>query len=230
MPLLTLKEYKKRRQITEASTERDEAIEAGIFSAEDAILQYIKRDFAAAPVTETRTFHYDSSGVLETDDFANPTSVVLSAPLGGLSRTVPSTAYWIGPREGPTYYWIDFAPSRNLNAGSAYSLGQMGFTQNLDTFIERFGMGGSNGLKYLNVEVTATWGWPVTSPIPPSIVQAATWLVDEFMVPAHGGEELQAQSIANLSFAYQREPRRERPPTLPPRVQQLLDPYTRIVL
>lgn len=228
MPILTLAEYKTRRQITEASQERDEALEAAIAASEDAVLQYTGRDFTTAQAVETRAFPWEiHTTILETDDFVGtPTGISFEIPGVGGVPVLPTNAFWVGPREGATHYYIDFTPARAFMSSS--SIGAMGFTRNLDTYFSRGG-----GVDAVTANVTAEFGWPGDSPA--SVKQAVTWLVDEFYaqppgVGAGSGEELQSESIADLTYAYQREPTKERAATLPPRVQQLLDAYRRIAL
>lgn len=219
MAILTLAEYKTRRQITEASSERDEAIEAALESAEDAVLQYTGRDFTTPQGVETREFPWEiHSTVLETDDFVGkPTSISFEVPGVGSASVFPTNAYWLGPREGPTHFWIDFTPAQNL---PATSIGVMGFTSNLDTF---FGQGG--GVDAVTVKVTAAFGWPGAAPA--SVKQAVTWLVDEFFKKEGTQGDVQAEAIANLSYVYQRISEQNQ---LPPRVITLLDPYRRLAL
>lgn len=227
MAILTLAEYKTRRQITEASVERDEAITAALAAAEDAVLQYTTRDFNTAQAVETREYPWEiHSTILETDDFVGkPTGVTFEVPGLGDAGVFPTNVFWVGPREGTTHYYLDFTPARNL---STLSVGMMGFERNLDTYFTRGGT-----VDAVTALVTAEFGWPGESPA--SVKQAVTWLVDEFYsqppgVGAGGGEELQSESIADLTYAYQREPTKERAAVLPPRVQQLLDPYRRLAL
>lgn len=217
--ILELKEYKKRRQITEASTERDEAITAALESAEDAVLQYTGRDFTTVEGVETREFPWEvHTMVLETDDFVgNPTAITLEVPGVGGAVGLPLNAFWLGPREGPTHYYIDFTPARNL---SSPSIGAMGFTRNLDTYFSR-----SGGADAVTAKVTANFGWPGEAPA--SVKQAVTWLVDEFYKKEGTQGDVQAEAIANLSYVYQRISEQNQ---LPPRVITLLDPYRRIAL
>lgn len=218
--ILELKEYKKRRELNEANTERDEAIEAAIASAEDAVLQYTGRDFTSAQVTETREFPWEiHSTILDTDDFVGkPSSISFELPGAGSAVIFPTNAYWLGPREGSTYYYIDFTPAKNL---PATSIGVMGFTSNLDTFFSN-----GTGVDAVTVKVDAKFGWP--GEIPASVKQAVTWLVDSFRKSEGTQGDLQAEAIANLSYVYQRE--REEQHELPARVMALLDPYRRIAL
>lgn len=219
MAILTLAEYKTRRQIVEANPERDEAIEAALASAEDAVLQYTGRDFTTPQGVETREFPWEvHSTVLETDDFVGkPTAIAFEIPGVGAANIFPTNAYWCGPREGPTHFWIDFTPAQNL---SSTSVGVMGFTRNLDTY---FGSGG--GADAVNVKVTAEFGWPGDAPA--SVKQATTWLVDEFFRKEGTQGDVQAEAIANLSYVYQRISEQNQ---LPPRVITLLDPFRRIAL
>lgn len=219
MAILSLAEYKTRRQITEASSERDEAIEAALASAEDAVLQYTGRDFTTAEALETREFPWEvHTAILETDDFVGkPTAITLEIPGVGGAASLPLNAYWLGPREGPTHYYIDFTPAHNL---SSPSIAAMGFTRNLDTYFARGG-----GADAVTAKVTATFGWPGDAPA--SIKQAVTWLVDEFRKSEGTQGDVQAEAIANLSYVYQRISEEN---TLPPRVTTLLDPYRRVAL
>lgn len=210
MAILSLAEYKKRRELTEASVERDEALTAALEAAEDAVLQYTGRDFTTAQAVETKTYVYDGSGILETDDFVEATAVSVEGdPLSSLNF-VP------GPREGQTFYWIDFTAVPRPSPA-------MGFTRNLDTIFER--NCGRGGRQYSQVAVTAKFGWPGGAP--GSVKQAVTWLVDEFAKSEGNQGEVQAEAIANLSYVYQRISEEN---TLPPRVTTLLDPYRRLAL
>ena len=217
--ILTLEEYKTRRQINGASPERDEAITAALTSAEDAVLQYTGRDFTTAQAVETREFPWEiHSTILETDDFVGkPTSITFEVPGVGAGSVFPTNAFWLGPREGPTHYYIDFTPARNL---SLPSVGAMGFTRNLDTV---FGQGGVADA--VTVHVTAEFGWPGASPA--SVKQAVTWLVDEFFKKEGNQGDVQAEAIANLSYVYQRISEEN---ALPARITTLLDPYRRLAL
>lgn len=206
--IITLAEYKLRRELTEASTERDEATEAALASAEDVVLRYTGRDFGQAGAIETRTYNYDGSGILETDDFVDVTAVnVEGQPLTG-RNFVP------GPREGETFYFIDFS-------GVPRQSPLMGFTRNEDTLLAR----PHRGRQYASVQVTAKFGWPGGAPA--SVKQAVVWLVDEFRKAQGTQGEIQAEAIANLSFVYQRMNEQSQ---LPPRITALLEPYRRIAL
>lgn len=209
MAILSLEEYKERRQLTEASAERDAAATAAIESAEDAVLQYTGRDFTTAQAIETKTYIYDGSGILETDDFVELDSVSVDGD------ALASLNYAAGPREGQTYYWLDFTGVPRASA-------QMGFTRNLDRLYD----GCRGARRYVTVAVKAKFGWPGGAPA--SVVQAVTWLVDEFSKEHGTGGDIQAESIADLSYVYQRDT--EGIAVLPPRVQFLLDPYRRIAL
>lgn len=217
--ILTLEEYKSRRQITEASAERDEAMTAALLSSEDAVLQYTGRDFTTLPAVETREFPWEvHSVILETDDFiGKPSTIAFEIPGVGSASIFPTNAYWCGPREGPTHFWIDFTPAKNL---PATSIGAMGFTSNLDTY---FSNGG--GADAVTVKVTAEFGWPGGAPA--SVKQAVTWLVDEFFKKEGTQGDVQAEAIANLSYVYQRISEQNQ---LPPRVITLLDPFRRLAL
>lgn len=213
MAILDLGAYKTRREIDTANANRDEAIKAALLSAEDAVLKYTGRDFTTAPAAETREYPYTGDVILETDDFTALTKVTA----GG--STLSASSYIIGPREGETYYWIDFSPQEGV---SSWSEAQMGFTRNLDSAFER----GSGGRRFVTVGVTANFGWPGTAPA--AVQQAIVFLVDEFRKSQGSVGDIQAESIADLSYVYQRDA--EGNAVLPPRVQLLLDPYRRIAL
>lgn len=212
MAILDLAEYKTRREISEANTERDEAITAALLSAEDAVLKYTGRDFTTEAAPGTREYPYEGEVILETDDFTALTSVAVN----GVTQSEDS--YFVGPREGETFYWIDFSPSAQR---PSYSEGQMGFTRNLDTAFST-----DRSRRFVTVAVTATFGWPGSAPA--GVQQAIVFLVDEFRKSQGSVGDIQAESIADLSYVYQRDA--EGNAVLPPRVQLLLDPYRRVAL
>lgn len=203
--ILTLAEYKMRRQLPEASPERDEAIEAALQSAEDAVLQYTGRDFTQPAGAETRNYVYDGSGILEVDDFTELTDITVDG------ESLPN-GWTAGPREGATFYWIDLGGRRAESP-------LMGFTRNLDTLLP------SPGRYRVNAAITAQFGWPGEAPA--SIKQAITWLVDEFYKKEGTQGDVQAEAIANLSYVYQRISEENE---LPPRVTTLLDQFRRLAL
>lgn len=220
MAILTLDEYKTRRQITEASKERDEALEAALASAEDTVLQYTGRDFTTAEGHETREYPFEiHTVILETDDFVGtPTSISFEIPGVGAVPFSSAGAFWLGPTEGPTHYYIDFTPAKTL---SLPSIGAMGFMRNLD----RYYGDGSGGADAVTAKVTANFGWPGDSPA--AIKQGVTWLVDEFVKKEGTQGDIQAEAIANLSYVYQRISEEN---ALPARVTALLDVYRRPAL
>lgn len=208
--ILSLAEYKKRRSLNEANPQRDEALEAAIASAEDAILRFTSRDFTQAQSAETRTYVYDGSGILETDDFVDLESVTAEGSTLSVRNFVP------GPREGETFFWIDFT-------GVPRQSPLMGFTRNEDRIFDQ--QLGVPGPRYINVQVTAKFGWPGGAPA--SVVQAAVWLVDTFVKSQGTQGEIQAEGIADLSFVYQRINEESK---LPARITALLEPYRRVAL
>lgn len=208
--ILTVEEYKTARKIR--GSDRDDQIRLGIEGAQDAVLRYTDRDFTTTPASATRRYTYDGSGIVEIDDCA----VVTSVKLG--SRTLTADRDYItGPVNGDVIYWLDFGWGGGVQPGSP----AMGFTSNQDVLGIR--------QRFNFVEVTASFGWPAAS-IPPSVRQAAIWLVDEFVSDEQGTEGLQAQSISDFSQVYTGEDPRNEPAILPPRVRQLLDPFRRVVL
>lgn len=203
--IMTLADYNARRELVEASPERDEATEAALAAAEDAVLQHTGRDFTQPAGAETRSYVYDGSGILEVDDFTNATAVTID----GASQIGGWTA---GPREGATFYWIDFGGVRRESP-------EMGFSRNLDTIAPRTGRYRST------VNLTAEFGWPAAAP--PSIKQAVTWLTDEMRKSTGNQGDVQAEGIADLNYVYQRI---SESTSMPARVLALLEPFRRISL
>jgi hypothetical protein len=203
--ILTLDEYNTRRELTEASTERDEATSAAIAAAEDAVLQHTGRDFTQPAGAETRSYVYDGSGILEVDDFTNATAVTIDG-------AAQSGGWTAGPREGNTFYWIDFGGVRRESP-------EMGFMRNLDTLAARTGRYRST------VNVTAEFGWPGDAPA--SVKQAVVWLVDEMRKSTGNQGDVQAEAIADLNYVYQRINEHS---SMPARVLALLEPFRRISL
>ncbi len=208
--ILTLSAYKMRRKLTEASKERDEAIEAAIASAEDAVLKYTQRDFTMAQEIETKTYMYDGSGILEADDFVDLTAISVEG------SALATTNFMPGPREGETYYWLDFTAVPRQSP-------QMGLARNLDRSFEC--PSDHHGRQYAKVDITAKFGWPGGAPA--SVKQAVTWLVDEFVATQGTRGDVQAEAIADLSYVYQRISEES---ALPARILALLEPYRRLSL
>lgn len=215
--ILELKDYKARRGIT--GTGQDAELEPALLAAEDAVVKYTGRDFTTQGKAEERVYTWDYTTILETDDFTSLQSIAV----GG--TVLRSTEYDVGPREGETFYWIDF--SRYWQR-SSFSAGQMGFMNNADVrYEERLLLNGGSGAAFTEVEIDATWGWEGGAP--PSVQQAVVELVDAFKRSQGTAGDIQAESIADLSYVFQRT-NNESATLLPPRVTQLLEPFRRVVV
>ena len=209
--LITQAEYQ-----TATGTGTDARVPLAIEGASSAIRAYTGRSLGLPAETETRTFDYDGSGVVEVDDVTAVTAVSI-----GASALQPAS-YVLRPRSAPEngypFYWLEVAPTTGLSP-------EMGFTWNLDRFpfVARS--------TPLTVDVTGTFGWPT----PPDFVKQATvWTVENWLADVSGtggGGVLSAESIADFSQSWA-------VPTiqaqilsaLPDRTRELLDPLTRDAL
>jgi hypothetical protein len=211
---LSLEEYKTLRKITTTDSVRDAQLELAIEIAEDVVEDYTKRDFRTEPTPMTKKYRYDGAGVIDIDDCSEITEIVL-----GHRPLAPDLDVIAGPSRGPIFYWLEFA---GLGPMSSLSAREMGFTSNLDTLHPRRIL--------LFVEVTANFGWP-RNKIPGSIKQAAIWLVDDFATtkPSASGAatQISAESIANLSYAYQVEAA-QISADISPRIRALLDNFAKV--
>jgi hypothetical protein len=198
--------YKALRGITDNS--RDAQITAALKPAEHVIQRAINRDILSDPVTETRKFRYEGP-IVNIDDAVKITAVKID------SAALVEDEHWIAEpydREQP-FYWLDFGPY----SGRAPSP-EMGFERNLDILNRR---------PFRWVEVTAEWGW---KEIPEDLRLALALLIDEVANPTSGGSGISAKSVADTSVVYEAPEASSAPPVLPPAVQQILNPFRRIVL
>lgn len=176
-PLVSLTDVKEALGIAPANTQRDPALTDAIEDASEAIRDYVDRKFET-PVSgsETRTYFYDGSGVLEIDDAQTITAVVQSG------YTLQPEEYTAEPNTKP-YTWL-FLPQFK---GSSP---EMGFTRNLDTLWWKLLENPQQ------VQITGTWGWAA---IPKTVRRAAIWTaVSFFENPRPYGSE----SVADVSRTY----------------------------
>lgn len=127
-------------------TTDDDAIDASIAAASRYIDQVTGTTFY--PITETRRYAADSSGVVWTDRFVDTAGLVVKTGTGGTySTTLPASSYIAAPynaaTSGGAYDRIE-VPAGSLPLGS-----------------------------WPGVEITATWGYPT----PPAPVERACRLI-----------------------------------------------------
>lgn len=192
---------------------------------DDIINKYCNRDFTSDPVTETRQYLYEGSGIQDIDDCTNITSVVLN------SETVLEAdgQYQPMPMRGPVFEYLDLGPHLPFwfLAGSP----EMGFTSNRDVlFYESLNWGSAlpRALqrRFNFLEVTASFGWPPGS-LPLSLKQAAAWLTDEMLTTDAESKGLTGESIGGVSYQYLNDSPTTGPAVLAPRVRTLLDVFRR---
>lgn len=208
--ILTLEQYKLLRGID--SNKRDAQLEMALPGAEDAVVRYAQRAFTQVPTVDTRSFVYEGQSILEIDDCQAVTEVKFDGV------PISSDNYITGPQGiGEVFYYVEL-----LNyPWSSYD-------PYIDPFIRNVHNDQGRRRRRRIVEITATYGWPS---IPPSVRQAVAFLTDDFAVEttAAGAGGLQAESIADYSKVFDKETKDE-PAVLPPRVQELLDPFRRVLL
>lgn len=220
--LVTLEEYKEA--IKETSSANDDRHADAIAAASVALLNYADRDFGAPRVTETRSFLYDGSGVLQIDDAEAVTSVTLSPALAPLAAPA-----WRARKEGPdsvvVYSWLEL-PEVDLRSRSS-SMGAMGFTQNLDRLLS------AGGLPELSVSVAGTWGWPA---VPADIQQAVIWTAHYFEqnTPSAGqAGGVASKSVAEVAESYFSDVQSQQAPepeALPSAARAIVDSYRRVAV
>lgn len=203
--LISRADYKTSRRLS-STTAQDGQIDLALAAASDAIRRYTDRDFGTTLATSTRQYWYEGSGVLEIDDCAVITAVVI-----GGRTLVANTSYIAQPQNEDAFFWIE------LGAGLTTSPA-MGFERNEDTYT-----GNALLARRSLVSVTASFGWVN---VPASVQQACTWLADQFIESSHGGG-LQSESIADLSQVYAASIATNSD-VITPRIQQLLDPFKRL--
>lgn len=198
--------YKALRGITDAS--RDAQIAAALPPAESAIISHIERDILVNPVTETRRYRYEGP-IVNIDD----TSLINAVTIDG-TELVADEGY-VAERQGADqpYSWLDLGFYMGRSASP-----EMGFTRNLDLLPAR---------SFRFVEVDADWGW---ASIPESFKLAVAMFVDETAGAAAQHRGISAQAVADTSVVYEAPENSNSPPVLPPAVEEILNPYRRIVL
>lgn len=197
--LVTKEEVKVALRINPANVERDAELDQAIDVASAAIRKYLDRDFET-PVTasQSRTYYYDGSGVLEIDDAQTITAVTLDG------YPLTTDEFTAEPAGDAPYTWL-FLPSHGRSASP-----EMGFERNLDTL----------WWKTLDkpqiVQITGTWGW---AEIPWDVKQAAIWTVVNI---TETQRPVTAESIGGVSRNYVGSNF-----AIPIRARELLAPYFR---
>lgn len=208
--LITQAEYQ-----TATGSGSDPRVPGAIEGASSAIRAYTGRLIGLPIETETRSFDYDGSGVVEIDDVVNVTDVSVG------SASLQAADYVLRPRSAAEtsfpYYWVEVAPAQGMSP-------EMGFTFNLDQFpfVAR--------TTPLTVDVTGDFGWP---DVPEFAKQAAIWTVDNWLTDPTGstGGQLSSEAIADFSQAWSVP---QVPAAvlsaLPERAREVLDPIVREAL
>lgn len=216
MPLLTLADY----QTAVGSTVNPAAQQIAVDNAIAAVLSYTDRDFDSAAVTESRDYTYRGNGYLEIDDCTAVHSVTSSFPI----------VFWAAHGDGPAAFkvlsWLELP---KFDKRALESVGQMGFTSNLDVILQRAGW-----IAEWTVTVNADFGY---LSVPNDVRQATIWLARYYQDSAaegSGSGEIQAESVAETARTYvvnaPPQPASVEDSGIPPRVQALLWPYKRHVL
>lgn len=223
--LVTLDDYK--RAIKETDDANDQFHQDALDAAESAVLVYTDRDFASSVVTESRSYWYDGSGILNIDD----ADTVNSVTFAGNSAPLPNTA-WIAKTEGPpsiiVYTFLEL-PLIDWTLGRIdNSMGLMGFTYNLDVFLNA-----TITQRELQVTVNANFGWAT---VPKDVQRAVIWTAENFeQITPTGGEggELISKAVAEVSESWNAtspSSDSERVEAIPARARALLNPYARAIL
>lgn len=198
--------YKALRGITD--TNRDVQIAAALPPAEDAIVRYIERDVLSDPVSEERKYRYEGP-IVNIDDAAEVEEVKIGAAVLVRDEQFIAEPY---DRSQP-YFWLDLGPYTLRRASP-----EMGFMQNEDVL-------GSSTFRFVTVK--AEWGWAT---IPPALQLAVAMLVDEVAGPNVKERGISAKAVADTSVVYEAPESGLSPPVLPPAVEQIVNPFRKIVL
>jgi len=205
--ILSLSEYKTMRGITDAT--RDSQLTLGIAQAEDAVIRFTGRDFKKVPAVETRKYPLEGP-IVNIDDAGEITQVSVDGY--GL---VSDTNYIAQPYGEGVVYWLDLGEWWGRPASPL-----MGFTRNEDTLSQR---------TFRFVSVTASFGWPAAS-LPPVLKLATALIVDEAFSAAADNRGISAEAVADTSVVYESPEPASAPASLPPAVEELLNPFRRITL
>lgn len=210
--LITLTEYKLMLGINPALTTHDAQIEALIPAASNAVQKFVDRRFEAAASPSARTFSYDGSGFLDTDDFTDLQEVAANAPFtGGIPIPLDESNYTAMPYretddDDPHYYVVFHAPFAGFSP-------EMGFERNLDKW--------DGPVAPLVVTITASWGWPA---VPDDVKLAVAWTVQDTLTKPSSGD-IRGESIESYSRQYQ--PTSGNMLAVPNRARDLLANYQR---
>lgn len=179
-----------------------------IAGASAAVIKYTDRDFAAAAVTEQRSFEYDGSGFVDIDDCSNITAVTYS--ISGYDTPIPDFEWRGEPYNGHVFTYLvvpDWGPRFSP---------EMGFRQNIDVLYRE---GRFTGLGP-TIKVDGTWGW---TDVPEDVKRAVLWTA---VAMADNPEPYVSESIAD--FSRTSEARGLTDDAIPGRAKDLLAPYMRL--
>ena len=215
MPALTIADYQAATGSTDAA-----AAQIAIDDAIAALATYTDRDFDSTPVTESRDYTYRGTGFLEIDDAAEVTEVSATFPI----------FQWYAHSDGPAGFdvvsWLELPI---LDRRSMESMGQMGFTRNLDKFFTR---GGSYPWEW-TVTVTGTFG--VTA-VPNDVRRGLIYQAQEYEKAAASDASgpVSSETVAETSRSYvipaPPQPSSTEDAGYSPRATALWWPYRRHVL
>lgn len=190
----------------------DARIDALLPAASLAVRNYAGRSFEVTDNTSSaRTYLYDGSGILDTDDFVALTGITTDYGVtGGPPYDLTADMYTAMPHEGPVYYWVIVR-----NPGLRPASPQMGFTRNLDTL----DLSGTD----VSVTVTAEWGWPS---IPDDVKLATAWTIDA--VINDPPDNMVSETIESFSRSWANVATANQMLAVPNRARDLLSAYQRV--
>jgi hypothetical protein len=120
------------------------------------------------------------------------------------------------PQNDDVYTWLEIATFGQDPTGA------MGFTYNLDTYLQRSPSGS------VEVTVNAEWGWPE---VPEDVKRAVIWIAGGMDDPDEvdsGGKELTSESIAEVARSWaQDENDKDKGGPIPKAAILILDLYKR---
>lgn len=204
--ILSVEQYKALRGITD--TKRDAQIAAALPSVEDAIVRYIERDVLSDLVTEERKYRYEGP-IVNIDDAAEIEEVKI-----GTAVLVRDEQFIAEPYDrSQPYFWLDLGPYTLRRASP-----EMGFMRNEDVL-------GTSTFRFVTVK--AEWGWAT---IPPALKLAVAMFVDEVAGANARERGISAEAVADTSVVYEAPESGMSPPVLPPAVEEIVNPFRKIVL